>query len=179
MPIIGSNIIRQDIIVSTSDEAKKIAAASQEGTVIIATEQTGGRGKHGSSWFSPRDLGLYLSVIVKPRKNPDDLGQLTIFCARSIIETIFEVCKVQAAIKAPNDIMLKGKKIGGVLAEKTGDAVIVGIGINLNNTEFPEKLTDKTTSIKIATCKEIDKGHFTNVLLKHLDQEYAKFLKAG
>lgn len=179
MPIIGSNIIRQDKIVSTSDEAKKIAAESQEGTVVIANEQTGGRGKHGAKWFSPRDLGLYLSVIIKPRKNPDDLGQLTIFCARSVIEAIFEICKIQAAIKAPNDIMLKGKKIGGVLSEKTGDAVIVGIGINLNNTEFPEELLGKSTSLKLETSRDIDKERFTEVLIKFLDQEYAKFLKAA
>lgn len=176
MTIIGSNIIRLQSAGSTSDEARKIFAASSEGTVIIAEEQTNGRGKPGNIWFSPAG-GLYFSVILKPYKNPSELFNFTLMSGKAVLNAISSLYNLEGALKPPNDVTLNGKKVGGVLTEKTGGAVIVGIGVNLNTIDFPEELKDKATSIKLETKQDSDKEQFFAMLMQCLDKEYSKFLK--
>ena len=183
--LIGKKILTYGEIDSTNDEAKRlIKAGAHEGTVIIAESQKSGRGKPGSQWFSPKAQGLYLSVILKPLKDPQKLDPLVLLGAKAAVEAIKETCRLKAEIKEPNDIMISGKKIGGVLVERVDTSsdipsVIIGVGLNLNIDRFPDELKNKAASLKTFKKASIDIKGFTSALLKALDQGYLKFLKGG
>ena len=162
-------IHRHKTLASTQDEARQIAPHSPEWTVVAAEEQSGGRGKFGSLWFSPPG-GLYFSVILKPRKNPDDLAPITLLVAK----TIASVLPVKAEIKLPNDLLVNGKKICGILTEKTGEALIIGIGLNVNIDSFPSGLN--ATSLKLETSRNWDLDTLLQAILAELKKEYSQFL---
>lgn len=171
-------IIRYKEIDSTSDEAKRlIKKGALEGTVVVAGTQTKGRGKPGSGWFSPPDVGIYLSVILKPFKNPNDLSSITIIGAEAVVTTIEKLTGIKAEIKLPNDVLINGKKIAGILTERDSSGnLIIGIGVNINNPadSFPADLT--ATSLKIETRKEYAIKGFIDSLLAELDREYLAYL---
>ncbi|OGC23675.1 biotin--[acetyl-CoA-carboxylase] ligase [candidate division WOR-1 bacterium RIFOXYB2_FULL_42_35] len=178
--IIGKKIIYYDQIDSTNDESKRlIKTGLLEGTVIIAKTQSQGRGKPGSSWFSAGGLGIYLSVIVKPFKNPNDLGSITLIGARAVVATIDKVAGLKAEIKVPNDVLLNGKKICGILVERVASGeVVIGIGLNVNQQQnnFPQELKEKATSLKIVTGQDYDLTKVIEILLLDLEVEYLAYL---
>jgi BirA family biotin operon repressor/biotin-[acetyl-CoA-carboxylase] ligase len=137
--------------------------------VVTAREQTAGRGKPGNVWYSPPG-GLYFSVILKPRKNPDDLSEFTLLAARAVVRAL----PVKAEIKLPNDILVEGKKICGILTEMTGSALIVGVGLNVNIDEFPTGFN--ATSLKLQTSKTWDLDQMLKNILSELKKEYSNFL---
>jgi BirA family biotin operon repressor/biotin-[acetyl-CoA-carboxylase] ligase len=139
----------------------------------VAERQSRGRGKPGSIWHSPAG-GLYFSVIIKPRKNPQDLTPLTRLAAQAVVSVIEKRTGLSARIKLPNDILLNRKKICGILTEKVGDAVIVGIGMNLNIPQFPPQL--KATSLFLESKRKWDADKFLGDLLTELKNEYVNFL---
>ncbi|MBU0671721.1 MAG: biotin--[acetyl-CoA-carboxylase] ligase [Candidatus Margulisbacteria bacterium] len=178
--IIGKKIIHYSEIDSTNDEAKRlISKGAGEGTVIIADAQSKGRGKPGFGWFSPPGVGLYLSAIVKPYKNPKELVLITAIGASSVVSLISQLCGLEAKIKLPNDVILNNKKICGVLVERvvTGQ-LIIGIGFNVNNQpgSFPEDIINTATSLRIATNNEYDLQLVRDKLLNELDREYLAYL---
>jgi BirA family biotin operon repressor/biotin-[acetyl-CoA-carboxylase] ligase len=179
--IIGSKIIYYKEIDSTSDEAKRlIMKGVGEGIVIVADSQTKGRGKPGCSWFSPPGVGVYLSAIVRPYKNPSDLAPITLLGAKAVVKTIEEQCKLEAKIKLPNDVMLNNKKVCGVLVERDASGnLIIGIGANINNAEgsFPDEIKDSATSLKIECGKDCSIKTFVDMLINELDNSYRLFLK--
>ncbi|MDI6731687.1 MAG: biotin--[acetyl-CoA-carboxylase] ligase, partial [Candidatus Margulisbacteria bacterium] len=133
--IIGKQIFRYKRIDSTNDEAKRlIVKGVGEGALVIAKEQTKGRGKPGSKWYSPKQVGLYLSAIIKPYKNPPKLIALTKIAAEAVVASILETTGLSASIKLPNDVLVNEKKVCGILVERVRSGeVIIGIGINVNN----------------------------------------------
>lgn len=139
----------------------------------MAERQSRGRGKPGSVWHSPEG-GLYFSVILKPRKNPQDLTPLTRLAAQAVVSVIKRQAGLSARIKLPNDVLLNGKKICGILTEKVGDAVIVGIGLNLNIPQFPPELN--VTSLFLESKRKCDADKFLGDLLTELKIEYINFL---
>lgn len=151
-----------------------------EGLVVTTDAQTAGRGKPGSLWVSPPAVGLYLSVIIKPRQNPNDLTALTQLGAVAVVKLIKEQSGLEAIIKQPNDVLLNGKKICGILTERlaTGE-VIMGIGVNLNNPtgSFPPELTNKATSLLIESGKTWPTVELRARLIELLDHEYLAYLK--
>lgn len=178
MIIDKNKIIRLLEIPSTSDYAKEIALQSPEGTVVVAKKQSAGRGKPGNSWFSPSGSGLYFSVILKPYKNPPDLIPLTQLSSQAVIEMLFSLFKIKAEIKLPNDVLVNGKKIAGILTEKIAGAVIVGMGINVNIAQFPAELQQSVTSIKLETQTEANLELVFYKVLELFDFAYLKFLKS-
>ena len=181
MKIIGKKIISYKEIDSTNDEAKRlIKKGLGEGAVVVARAQTKGRGKPGSSWFSPAGLGIYLSVIVKPFKDPKELAPITLLGAQAVVKTIGGLTKLTAQIKQPNDVLLNGKKISGILVERLASGyLIIGIGFNINQTadSWPAELGDQATSLKIETGKEFNLPEVAALLLDELDQLYLAYLK--
>lgn len=179
--IIGKNIIRYKEIDSTNDEARRLLAkGAGEGTVIIAGSQSGGRGKPGRGWFSPPGVGVYLSAIVKPYKNPQDLAPLTLLGARAVINTIKKLSALLAVIKPPNDVLINGRKVCGVLAERTASGhLMIGVGVNINNAPhaFPEELRSCATSLLIESGKACDLAQFTATLIAEMDKEYLAYLE--
>src|SRR5690606_36417676 len=115
-----------------------------EGTLVIADEQTSGRDRLARSWHSPKHAGIWMSLILRPNVPPQQAPQFTLITAVAVVQAIEEVCGIQADIKWPNDILIAGKKITGILTEMQAEAdkinfIVIGIGINVNQNEedFP------------------------------------------
>lgn len=144
-----------------------------------AEAQTKGKGKPGRSWYSPAGLGIYLSVIVKPYKNPSVLAPITLAAADAVVKTIEKIAGLQAEIKMPNDVMLEGKKLCGILVERVKSGhVIIGIGINVNNLlgSFPAEIAAESTSLAIATGKHFDLAEISCMLMAELENAYLAYL---
>ncbi len=178
--IIGKKIIRYQEITSTNDKAKQLVREGLgEGAVIVTASQTKGRGKPGSAWFSPAGVGLYLSAIVKPFQNPNDLVPITLLGAKAVIEAMKSVSGLSAVIKEPNDVLINGKKICGVLVERLASGeIIIGLGVNVNNdlASFPQELQNKATSMKIEAGNAFNLEQFTQIVIQELDKTYLAYL---
>jgi len=178
--IIGKKIIRYKEVDSTNDEARRLIGEGEgEGLVVAAESQNKGRGKPGSGWFSPAGSGVYLSAVVKPYRNPGDLGPVVLLGARSVVNAIRKMAGIKAEIKPPNDVLIGGRKICGVLVERMAPGqIIIGIGVNINNAKgaFPDDLRDKATSLMIETGRQYDVRELTRTLIAELDKEYLAYL---
>ena len=140
---------------STNDVACQFAEeGAEEGTLVLAEEQTQGRGRLGRSWLSERGAGIYASILLRPVLKPRDAAVLTLVAAVAGSEAIEQACGLRADIKWPNDLLLSGRKCCGILSEMQTERddiryVIVGIGINVNHSVFPEELGQRATSLRI------------------------------
>ena len=154
---IGKNIIYLDSIDSTNIYAKKKAEDPfREGTVVIADEQTVGRGRLGRNWVSTKGKGIWMTIMLKPDIQPSDAPKLSIVAALAVANALRSCCRVNARIKWPNDIVTGGKKLSGILTEMSAEAdeikyVIIGIGINVNMEadDFGQEVSNIATSIRI------------------------------
>lgn len=152
-----------DTLESTNTKAKELAkAGALHGTVVIAGNQTAGRGRMGRSFSSPEGMGVYLSVILRLGCTADKLMHLTCAAGVAAMKAVEAVCGICPDIKWANDLVLGGKKLGGILTElgftgNTVDYAIVGIGINCcqQTGDFPEELQDVATSIAMHTGKQV------------------------
>ncbi len=177
-------ILTYDSLGSTNTEALEMARkGADEGTCIVARQQTAGRGRHGRTWLSEKDAGLYFSIILRPSLPPDSLPLITLMAGVAVHSTLaaFGMC---ADIKWVNDVLVGEKKISGILAETTmtdtGLAVVLGIGINIRRTNFPTDLADRATSIEeFQTANEQvpSPNQLAAVLTEDLQRFYTK-LKA-
>ncbi|HET6454274.1 MAG TPA: biotin--[acetyl-CoA-carboxylase] ligase [Armatimonadota bacterium] len=176
-------IHRFDSVASTNDVALQMADAP-EGTVIIAGEQTSGKGRRGRKWSSPPGEGLYLSIVLHPSLPYDKLWQMAFVVSLAACEAIREVSGLDARIKQPNDILINARKVCGILIETRGhgDAgtrgfVVIGIGINVNNQSFPPDLN--ATSLALELGRTFSMPDMENALLRCLDARYEQFLTDG
>lgn len=179
---IGKKILCFDEIDSTNNYAKKIACKEEHGTVIIAERQTAGRGRRGREWVSPRNEGLWMSIILKPAIPSSEASKLTQIAALSVCNAIRELCKCEALIKWPNDIVINGKKICGILTEMTGELgemsfIIVGIGININTREFTEDLSAIATSLLIESKTEVSRKELFLKIMEKFEKYYESFIE--
>lgn len=162
---------------STNEEIRRCLALP-EGAVVIADRQTQGRGRHGRSWHSEPGTGLYLSALLKPNLPPEKLSLITLMAGVATVSAIQHYA--EAKLKWPNDILLNGKKLAGILCEYIpGTAIIVGIGINLNQTRFPDEIQDIATSLKLETGKTVNRADMALGLIENLDREYEEFLQSN
>lgn len=144
-------IIYFDTVDSTSSEAKRRILAGEDAMrLYIADRQTGGRGRMGRSFYSPKSTGIYLSFAYKPASRPEDAVLITSQAAVAVAEAIESLTEIKCGIKWVNDIYIGGKKAAGILAESVAcdsHHIILGIGINLSTKSFPPELTDKACSL--------------------------------
>lgn len=172
---------------STNRFAIKLAAeGAGEGAVVLAERQTQGKGRLGRSWFSPADLNLYLSVILKPRLAPTEAPQLTLMSAVALADAVQSFLGYAPAIKWPNDVLVEGRKLAGILTESSVDRdrlhfVVVGIGVNLNLTAelLPDELRAIATSLRILNQKPVDRTAFAGELIQSLDRCYGELERRG
>ncbi|MFH1387025.1 MAG: biotin--[acetyl-CoA-carboxylase] ligase [bacterium] len=176
--IIGKKILRFKTLDSTNDEARRqISAGAGEGIGIVTESQTKGRGKPGSSWQSPKG-NLYFSAVVKPYKNPKDLSPITLIGALAARTLIIKLSKLPVVIKWPNDLLVHGKKIAGILTERLPSGhIIIGIGININ--VVPDKMKGTATSLKAEKKKNFDLKKGEKILIDELNREYLHLLLPG
>ena len=171
---------------STSTTAFDLArSGAADGTVVIAEAQTRGRGRLGRSWVSPPFCNLYLSVVLRPPIAATAAPQLTLVAGVALAEVV-GLWTPGATIKWPNDVLVDGRKLAGVLTEMEADGdlvrfVILGIGVNLNSVmdDFPAELHDKATSLRLATGAAVDRVAFADALLARLEERYQLFLHSG
>lgn len=181
---IGRNIVHFDSIGSTNTEAKKIAdLPGSDGTIVIAEEQTNGRGRLGRSWISPKYKGVWMSIILKPDLNPMDAVKLTQIAAAAIVNAAGEL-NIKTLVKWPNDIVINHKKTCGILTEMNAELtrinyVVVGIGINVNteNNEFSEDIKEIATSLKVETEKHVNRQELVGRILNNFETLYEEFIK--
>lgn len=169
-------ILQFDSLDSTNTEALNQARrGADEGLCVVARQQTAGRGRHGRTWISEEDAGLYFSFVVRPTLENKFLPLITLMTAVAVFDVLTEFYALKPDIKWANDIHVGDKKIGGILAEMTetkkGLAIVVGIGINLKSSNFPPELKNLATSIEAET------GQNPNVenLLEFLTEKLANF----
>ncbi|MGB3111661.1 MAG: biotin--[acetyl-CoA-carboxylase] ligase [Candidatus Omnitrophota bacterium] len=177
------NIFHYESIDSTNDEAYKLAEKGEpEGTVVIAESQACGKGRMGRKWVSPKGGGIYMSVILRPDVETDEIPTITLITAISAVEAIEKICSVKAKIKWPNDIIVNGKKLGGILTEIKAqpdrvDFLVLGIGINVNTP--PNKLPKTGTSLKNECLNRVDRAELVRFFLEIFEKDYMLFRKEG
>jgi BirA family biotin operon repressor/biotin-[acetyl-CoA-carboxylase] ligase len=182
--IIGRNIQYFKETESTNIIAREIAGSVEEGTVVIAESQTGGRGRMGRKWISPEG-GIWLSIIIKPKIQPLYASRITLLAGVSVAKTIRSY-GLPARIKWPNDVLINGKKVCGILTEIEAEIdliefCVVGIGIdaNVDTESFPEEARDTSTSLKKELGSGINRVEFVQKLLEEFESLYLKFQRDG
>jgi BirA family transcriptional regulator, biotin operon repressor / biotin---[acetyl-CoA-carboxylase] ligase len=172
---------------STNTDAFRLAEdGADEGTVVLADSQSGGKGRRGRIWASPAGVNLYCSVVLRPAIMPYEAPQLTFLSAVAAARAIELTTNLVPEIKWPNDLLVSGKKVAGLLNEMSAETdginfVILGIGINLNMTadQFPDELRHPATSLLLESGARVDRSRFTGTMLRELDRLYAEFLTHG
>jgi len=178
--IIGRSIEVFEETTSTNDVVERLARDGvKEGVVVFAESQTKGRGRLGRKWSSPTHRGLWFSVLLRPALHPQEATQLTVIAATALRRAIKNVTGVTADIKWPNDILVGGKKVAGILTEMSAEMdrvrhVILGIGLDVNQDEFPPELASIATSLKIAAGAEICRAEMAVEILRELDADYVR-----
>src|SRR5262252_5219111 len=168
---------------STNDIVKALAQqGAPEGTVVLAEHQTRGRGRYGRTFASPAGVGIYLSLLVRPRIATIRLPQLTLAIAVATAEALVEYCVLPVRLKWPNDVEIHGKKVAGILSEAVLGAgaspvAIIGIGINVNTTlaHLPPELHQHVTSLALASGHPWPRLPLIALLLAHLERLYQAF----
>ena len=182
--LIGRHILYYPRITSTMEMAKQLAKEGMaEGTVIIAGEQTEGRGRLGRTWLSPPEGSISLSIILRPHMS--HLPQLNMVASLATLRSITTVTGLKPRIKWPNDILLNGKKVSGILIENTFEgaqlkAAIVGIGINVDfdSASFPE-IAAIATSLSVEAGRSVSAQDLMTSLLRTFDEAYGDLRQAG
>lgn len=183
--VLGSHIVSLNSIESTNMVAKEMAIeGSKEGTVIIADEQTGGKGRMGREWISPSEKGIWMSIILRPSIAPAKAPLITSMAAIAVARAIEGVTGLRPSIKWPNDILIGDKKVCGILTEMQGDMdiiqfVVVGIGINANLDlkDFPKELKDRATSLKLECGESVIRADVIREVLREFEDLYSKYME--
>ncbi len=181
--IFGREVIVLDETLSTNNDAKNLAeSGAKEGIAVIARCQSKGRGRMGRSFFSQKDTGLYMSVVLKEEKALKSGILLTSLAAVAVARAIERVCCAHAKIKWVNDIYINGKKVCGILTEGKIDAqngvpqyIVLGIGINVKKTQFPKDIAKIATSLENETGEEISVNLLAAEVLNELEMLYQNF----
>lgn len=140
------------ILESTMIEASRWAAGGcPSGTIVCAEEQTAGQGRYGRPWHSEPGSGLYVSIVLRHRFGPSTLPIVTLALGLATSEAILKVTDLACDLRWPNDVLIESRKCAGILTQLEGSAIIAGIGINVNHSEFPEQLTGIATSLRLAS----------------------------
>lgn len=178
--IIGRKIFVYDWVTSTNDIAHFLAQKEEaDGTVVFAKGQTQGRGRLGRTWISPYNTGLYFSIILRPDMSSQETSRITLAMALAVAEALKEMHVEGVAIKWPNDILIGGKKVCGILTEMSFEAkkthhVVVGVGFNVNTSA--SALPDDATSLKVYLRRDFDIADLSHIILTSMDVVYHQLL---
>lgn len=179
----GREIFYYDVIDSTNIKAKQLAEEGHPaGTLVVAEKQETGRGRRGRSWDAPAGSGIYMTLVLKPEINPNNASMLTLVAALAVAGGITKCTGTQAGIKWPNDIVMEGKKVCGILTEMSAqfdyvNHIVVGIGINVHNEHFPKEIEEMATSIYLQTGEHINRATLIEEILEQFEHYYAIYLK--
>lgn len=179
----GCEIYYFDSIDSTNTKAKELAEEGHpSGTLVVADRQTAGKGRRGRSWESPTGIGIFMTLMLKPEINPNHASMLTLVAAMATTRAIRRVTGVPAMIKWPNDIVMNGKKVCGILTEMSAqfdyiNHIVIGIGINVHNEDFPEEIAQTASSLYLESGQHIHRASLIEAFLEEFEDVYAEYLK--
>lgn len=184
---LGKSIIHKDSIDSTQTLAHQLALdGAKHGTIVVANEQTKARGRVSRKWFSPKEKGIWMSIILRPNILPYLAPQLTLLTATVLANILDKQCGVKPQIKWPNDILINGKKIAGILTEMQAEQdqvlyIVVGMGININQTtdDLAMDIEEKATSLQIETDKQWEIVPIIQHILQVFEEKYDHYLHYG
>ena len=184
--IIGKEMNYQPSVDSTNRLAKKLAYHdAEEGTIVVAEEQTGGKGRLDRIFYSPRGKGIWFSIILRPNFSPHDAPKFTLMAAVAVAEAMARF-NLKPEIKWPNDLMHDGRKLVGILTEMTGEIgkityMVIGVGINVNisRDEFPEELRGVATSLSEINSEPLSRVYLFRAVLEEFDKLYREINAAG
>jgi BirA family biotin operon repressor/biotin-[acetyl-CoA-carboxylase] ligase len=180
--VVGRDIRVFQETTSTNDIAEKLAHDGvKEGAVVFAESQTKGRGRLGRKWVSPAKKGLWFSVLLRPQLRPAEATQLTVAAATALARAIQAQTELSPDIKWPNDLLLRGRKIAGILTEMSAEVdrvryIIIGIGLDVNQaaSDFPAEVRKLATSLKLEYGEAVDRAELAAAILLELDSDYAR-----
>ena len=170
---------------STNDVAFELGHSGQpNGAVVLAEQQTAGRGRVGRAWHSEKSNGIYLSVLLRPAITPVEAPLITLVAGLAARDAVAEQTGVAPDLRWPNDLMLNGKKFGGILTEMHAEPdrvrfVVVGMGLNVNHESLPTELRATATSLRIETGRTHSRSELVVRLLHSLDANYSQFIRQG
>lgn len=183
--VFGQRVVSYEITDSTNTRAKQLAEeGAVHGTLVVANMQTAGKGRRGRSWQQEEGSVIAMSLLLRPVFSPDKASMLTLLAAHSVAGAIEAVTGLPAAIKWPNDIVINRKKTVGILTEMSLgveqaaiDYIVIGIGINVNNTAFPEEIRDMATSLYLEKGERVSRSVLIAESMRRLEVDYEAFLK--
>jgi BirA family biotin operon repressor/biotin-[acetyl-CoA-carboxylase] ligase len=151
-----------------------LAEDDTEGAIAVAEEQSEGRGRLGRSWHAPARTGILVSVLLRPEIDPARLPELSLVAGGAVAEAIADVTGIEPAIKFPNDVLVGGRKVAGILAESSEGRVVLGIGVNANQTEaqLPRDTDTEPTSLRLETGATVDRAQLLVAILARLERAY-------
>ncbi len=182
---VGHNLVFLEQVDSTNEEAKRQAEkGAPDGTLVAAAEQSAGKGRRGRTWISEKGTGVWMSLLLRPDFPPECASMLTLVAAMAVEKGISRVTGVDGQIKWPNDVVIEGKKVCGILTEMSTEMecihyVVVGIGINVGTEEFPEEIRDLATSLYLSTQKKVKRAVLAAAVAEAWEFYYEQFLKSG
>ena len=180
---VGSEIYYFDVTDSTNTQAKSLGEGiAPHGTLVVAESQESGRGRRGRSWQSPAGSGIFMTLLLKPDINPNNASMLTLVAAIAVAEGMEKMLDFSVKIKWPNDIIIGGKKVCGILTEMSAQTdyvnhIVIGLGINVHNESFPEEISDVATSIYLETGRHINRAMLIEAIWEEFEIYYECYLK--
>ncbi|MDD2649283.1 MAG: biotin--[acetyl-CoA-carboxylase] ligase [Eubacteriales bacterium] len=185
--LIGKSLDYSPVIGSTNKRGKeKMMMGGTDGLVVYAGEQTSGRGRLQREWISPKDAGVYMTICLRPFIPPEKAPFLTMLAAVAVSRAIKAQTGLSASLKWPNDVIISGKKVCGILSEMAAEPdkleyAVVGIGINVNqlSEDFPQELKARATSLRIEADRKFRRADIIRAVISEADELYAAFLKSG
>ncbi|REK77220.1 biotin--[acetyl-CoA-carboxylase] ligase [Paenibacillus paeoniae] len=183
----GQSIHYFEQVKSTQDSARALAeSGAPEGTLVLAEEQTGGRGRMGRGWVSPQGKGIWMSMVMRPHVPIHCAPQLTLLTAVALCRSLRRLTELPIGIKWPNDLLIRGKKISGILLESAAEderlkyiVAGVGISVNLSEGDYPEELLAKATSLRIEAGQPFSRSAIVAEFMQEWETLYDLFLQEG
>jgi BirA family biotin operon repressor/biotin-[acetyl-CoA-carboxylase] ligase len=172
----GRDVYRYEEV--TESTQRLLEEDDPEGAVAVAEEQTEGRGRLGRTWQAPAGSSVLVSVLLRPDVDAPRLPELSLVAGGAVAEAIAEVTGVDPAIKFPNDVLLDGRKVAGILAESSDGRVVLGVGVNVNQTEneLPTEVQTEPTSLRIQTGGQVDRAALLAAILLRLERAYERWV---
>ena len=170
---------------STNQYAKRIAEeGAPDGTLIIADEQTAGKGRSGRTWVTPPAEAIAFTLLLRPKLSPDRISMVTLVMGLAVTNAVNSLHGVSAGIKWPNDVVIKGRKLCGILTEMSAEVrqvnyIVIGVGINANLTSFPEEIREIATSLKLELGRDINRAELIARVMAEFERLYAEFEAQG
>lgn len=181
---VGCEILYFDSIDSTNTKAQELAEKGYpSGTLVVADKQIAGKGRRGRNWESPSGCGIFMTLMLKPDINPNNASMLTLVSALAVAKALADITGKDAKIKWPNDIVIDSRKVCGILTEMSAqfdyiNNIVIGIGINVNNSSFPEEISATASSLRLLSGgKKYRRAEIIEKIMEYFEKYYSIFLE--